>query len=1131
VTTCRSCGRENLGGGRYCAACGSELDLIAAAGEERKVVTVLFCDLVDFTARFDGADPEDVRETLAAYHDRVRREIERFGGTVEKFIGDAVMAVYGAPLAHEDDAQRAVLSALRIPVAVDELNRRLTEPLAVRIGVETGEAIVPVGQESSMQGLALGDVVNTTSRLQTIAPAGGVVVGERTFRLTGALFDFEPLDPVSVKGKAAPLRIWAVRGTRARFGDEAPRPPERPLVGRSRELQTLVGSFAAAVEGSSPHLVTIVGEPGIGKSRLLEELFSILDDRPDLVIWRQGRCLPYGEGVTFWALASIVKANAGIQEGDDADQARSKLSASVAAVIREPSEREWVSARLAPLIGLGEERDTSDRSESFSAWRRFLEAIAASYPLVIVIEDLHWADDALRAFVEHVVEWSMGVPLLILCTARFELFERDPRWGRTSRNSTVVSLSPLDELETARLLDDLLPPGAGPELRATLRDRAGGNPLFAQELARMIGERDPGAHGPDAGTMLFPETLQAVIAARLDTLPPDQKSLLQDASVVGRQFWPGALASVGERSPDTVMAILHELSRREIVRRSRDSSVEGQEEFLFAHALIRDVAYAQIPRRAKARKHVAAARWLERLAGERVSDHAEVLAHHLDSALDLSRAAGTVEGLEEIEATASAFWLMAGRRAMALDVTRAEACFDRALAPLPEGRPGRAPALLGKAESVLAAGRYGEAEAICAETIDAFRSLGDRIGEGAALDLMANVLWERGDVGACHQRLDRAVEILEAEPPGVELVEALTSMASVHLLSGRFRDAIAWCDRSQALASRLGADWLIPRALSFRGVARSLLGDPRGLEDLDEAQALAERSGMARANVLVFLVRAEIEWATDGPHRALEVVHRGEELAARRGLGDLLGGCRVLSLGPMFDLGLWDDVLAVGDGVSRRSEDLGGGYSATLVDPWIAQVHLWRGATRMASELAARGWERAQAMGEAQVFVPACVAAALIAVKTGRRDEALDIVGALERPSDFAFDWYQEQFVDEVVRVCVEAGDLELARRAIDRAKPTARRHHVSLVAAWASLDEAEGLAARALGRYLEAAIAWGSLGHTFAAARAWLGVGRVLAANDDPGAGAHLERARAGFEVLGASAAVEEVDLVATRR
>jgi class 3 adenylate cyclase len=439
MPACRACGQSNPDTARYCVACGTLL--VLGTREERKVVTVLFCDLVELTPEPGPADPEDVVATLTIFHGLVRREIQRFGGAMEKFIGDAVMAVYGAPISHEDDAQRALLSAMRILPAIEDHNRDHPDSLlAVRIGIATGEAIVALGAEVFGQGIATGDVVNTASRLQEVTPAGWVVVEDATYRVTKDKFVFDPLEPVHVKGKADPIRIWRARSSRARFGAELQQPPSTAFVDREDELELLKRTFARAVRERSVQLVTLIGEPGIGKSRLLREFFAYTDDLPQLQFWRQGRCLPYGEGVTFWALGAIVKAQAGILESDGPEEAEAKLTTAVEAVVEGPAEREWIRGSLAPLIGLsGRKPEEADRAESFSAWRRFLEAIASTSPLILVFEDVHWADPGLLDFVERFVDWSTGVPILVVCTARPELFERTPGWGGGKRNSSTIS--------------------------------------------------------------------------------------------------------------------------------------------------------------------------------------------------------------------------------------------------------------------------------------------------------------------------------------------------------------------------------------------------------------------------------------------------------------------------------------------------------------------------------------------------------------------------------------------------------------------------------------------------------------------------------------------------------------------
>ena len=1100
---------------------------------ERKVVTILFCDLVGFTSRFDLADPEDVQQALAAYHAAVVREIERFGGTPEKFIGDAVMAVYGAPLAHEDDAQRAVFSALRIPRVIEELNAASPDlALAVRVAVETGEAVVTPGADMYRKGIAIGDVVNTASRLQALAPVGGVVVGERTHRLTRDVFEFDELAPVVVKGKADPLPLWSVRGARSRFGTDAEHRPSTPFVGREDELELLKRTFARAVREPSVQLVTLMGEPGVGKSRLIREFFAHVDDQPDPVAWRQGRCLPYGEGVTFWALGQIVKAHAGILESDVAREAREKLTLAVGALGVEPSEQEWIQARLAPLVGLAEPQgEGTDRTEAFSAWRAFLEAIAALRPLVLVIEDAHWADAPLLGFVEHVVEWSAPVPLLILCSARPELFERDPRWGGGKRNSTTLSLSPLSHEETRRLVETLMPAEASPELHDLLVDRVGGNPLFAEEFARMLRERaitgEREAPPTDAARGLpLPESLQAIIAARLDTLPVGLKTLLQDASVVGKIFWPGALAAMGGSDVETVRASLHELTHRELVRPSRVSSVKDESEYSFSHSLIRDVAYGQIPRGPRAAKHVAAAEWIEQLAGERVSEYAELLANHYERALHLARSAGTID-VSTLEEATRRQWVMAGDRSMVLDVSTAEAFFERALQILSSGDPARADLLARKAEAAFYAGRYEDAQTMYEEALADFRARGELLGAGACLDWLATVQWEQGDTAGCRERLAEAVEVLETQPPGAELVECYASLASDRLVNGHFDEAVAWAQRGVDLADRLAIEHLRPRPLSYRGMARCYLGDGDGLDDIRASLAVTERLGISRENARVLLILAEVQWASDGPTAGLEATQRGADLAERRGLGEMLIGCRTTSLGPLFDLGRWDELLAVADEVIARSRDSGGNYAALMAMPWQAQVLLWRGERDRAREISTDLIALAREIRDPQVLVPASVSAALVTAHNGDTDGAMGLVVQLDDIPEVSIDWYREQTLADLSRICAMAGAAEAGERFLSRAAPVTLRHRLAVHTAQATLMESFGDPIQAADLYDEAAARWSDYGHVPEVGHTLLGAGRCLARLGRPEASDRLLRARKIFEGLEASVLVAEADRV----
>jgi class 3 adenylate cyclase len=637
MLTCFVCGQDNPSGARFCLACGAALAAPEQLREERKVVTVLFADLVGFTSRAEQLDPEDVRAVLAPYWQRLRSELERFGGTVEKFIGDAVMALFGAPVSREDDPERAVRAALAIRDWARE-----EEGLQVRIAVTTGEALVLLGaRPSEGEGMAAGDVVNTAARLQAAAPVNGVLVAESTFRATRDVIDYEEREPVVAKGKAEPIRVWEAVNARSRLGMDLEQRALLPLVGRTRELDALLGAFDRACEAREPQLVTLVGAPGIGKSRLVAELFQRIEAMPVLVWWRQGRALPYGDGVSFWALGEMVKAQAGIQENDALDVARQKLWESVDNAVG-GDDREWVMQKLLPLIG-AEPPEGDSQSESFSAWRRYLEGLAEEHPLVLVFEDLHWADDGLLDFVDNLADWSSGVPLFVVGTARPELLDRRPGWGGGKLNATTLALAPLADAEAAQIISRVLEQALlSADTQQLLLERAGGNPLYAEQFARLYVERG------SAEDLPLPETIQGIIAARLDGLAPDEKRLLQDAAVLGKVFWSGGAAALAGLDAHALEQALHSLERKGLVRRERRSAVSGEDEFAFRHVLVRDVAYGQIPRADRGQKHVRAARWIEGLG--RAEDHAEHVAHHYGAAIELARAAGSVDTTLEEDA-------------------------------------------------------------------------------------------------------------------------------------------------------------------------------------------------------------------------------------------------------------------------------------------------------------------------------------------------------------------------------------------------------------------------------------------------------------------------------------------------
>ena len=458
MLVCSRCARENPDDARFCNACGAPLASETRTREERKIVTAVFVDLVGSTARAERLDPEDVRAVLRRYHETLRRDLERYGGTVEKFIGDAVVAVYGAPTAHEDDPERAVRAALAARESIAALNDRDDAlDLHVRVGVATGEALVALDARAAEgESMVAGDVMNTAARIQAAAPVDGILVGAATHRATERVIVYREHAAIDAKGKAEPVEAWEAieaLGRVAGLGDD----PSSPLVGREHERALLLGAFARVRVERSTQLVTLVGVPGIGKSRLVVELREAVADDEEIITWRYGRCLPYGEGVTFWALGEIVKAQAGVRENDAAPLAAEKLGRAVADIVHE-GDRRWVEASLRPLVGLApEDVALADRrTELLAGWRIFLESLAEQRPLVLVIDDLQWADDGLLDFVDSLVDLVEGVPMLVVCCARPELLERRPDWGGGKRNALTVSLGPLPEGDVARLVQSLL---------------------------------------------------------------------------------------------------------------------------------------------------------------------------------------------------------------------------------------------------------------------------------------------------------------------------------------------------------------------------------------------------------------------------------------------------------------------------------------------------------------------------------------------------------------------------------------------------------------------------------------------------------------------------------------------------
>ncbi len=1092
MLVCPRCGEENSDRARFCIRCGSPLAPAEPRGEERRIVTVLFCELEGVDER---ADPEDLRRILSPYHAALRREIERHGGTVDKFMGPVVLGLFGAPIAHEDDPERAVRAALQIAEVVPELGTDERGRRRVRIGLNTGEAVVARPGTGPQIGEAVtGDVVNTASRIMTSATPGEIVVGEPTYRVIAHAFRVEARQAVRVKGKADPLELWRVVEARSRMGvDLRPRTPT-PFVGRREERAMLETAFRRVVHESTVQLITVAGEPGVGKTRLVHELGLLVDEHPDLVRWRQGRCLPYGEGISFWAFGEIVKAEAGILESDPPEEASAKLAGALEPLVENAAERDWIRARLAPLAGVEGGPDVP-REELFAAWRRFVEALAAHAPTVLVFEDVQWADDALLAFIDYLADRVVGLPLLLCCTARPELYERHPSWGGGRRNASSLMLPPLSPQETSMLLSALLEHVVLPaETQAALLERSGGNPLYAEEFVRMLRDQGIVAAGGGrpsvaGGPIPVPQTVQLLIGARLDTLPPDHKALLQDAAVAGKVFWRGLAASMAGVAPERADAMLHELVRREFVRPSRTSSVRGEEEFAFWHVLVQDVAYGQIPRAIRGRKHLAVASWIREVAGERVSDLAELLAHHYGQALELTRAAGGRTA--ELRALTGRALLIAGERAKRLDTSRAETLFRRARAVLLDGDRDRTRALAEAADAAASAGRFDAAERDFLAAIDEYRAVGDLLGLGETMARRAAI--PTRSESEAQELLREAIGILERRGSGAELVRAYSRMSGHLYVVGDNAGAIEWAEKALSLADEIGLDDEQVLALQYRGAARSQTADEGGLEDLRRALELGLGLGLGEETAIAYNNLALQVWAWVGPGEARRLYDEMTAFCRVRGFATLEMWAIAGSLECLFDIGDWDTLLERAERMLEWDRAHGNTRLGILGTSMVAWVALRRDDVRRAGELAPQVLARARELAYAEFLVPALMLGAELAHLRGDAHEAASLTDEFLSVSETQPE-YRRAFLPLAVRLLVAEDRFDRACALVEGAEgPASKRQELSVLTARAVLDEAAGQDERATERYRTAVAAWTDYDFPLERGRCGLGAGRTL--------------------------------------
>ena len=908
---CQACGTPNPPKARFCGECGARLAGTAALARpaaepvpsvaERRLVSVLFADLVGFTSLAEHRDAEEVRDMLSRYFDLARGVVERHGGTIEKFIGDAVMAVWGAPTSHEDDAERAVRAGLELVSAVRELG----PSVLARAGVLTGEAAVTIGAVG--EGMVAGDMVNTASRLQAAAPAGAVLVGEATMHAASRAIAFEEAGGQLLKGKAAPVPAWrALRVVAKRGGRGRSEAVEAPFVGREDELRLLKDLYHTTARDRRIRLVSVTGQGGIGKSRLAWEFLKYIDGLVETVYWHHGRSPSYGSGITFWALGEMVRERAGLAEADDEATTRARIAESAARWIPDEQERRWVEPALLALLGV-DDPPAGGQDRLFAAWRTFFERIAAEDPVMMVFEDLQWADSGLLAFIDHLLDWSRGVPIYVLALARPELLEVRPDWGAGKRNFTSLALEPLSPEAMRALLAGLVP-GLSADAAARIIARADGVPLYAVEIVRMLAaqgslEAADGVYQPvgDLADVAVPETLHSLIAARLDALDPVDRALVQAAAVLGQAFTVDGLAAVASLDAAEVERRLVALVRRELLVRDLDPRSVERGQFAFVQSLVREVAYSTLARRDRKARHLAAARHFETLMDHEL---AGALAAHY-----LAAYRNATEGPEAdaLAAQARIALRAAGDRAVGLGAQGQALGFYRDALEVTIEPVDRAALLERAGTAASAAASHEEAERLLAAAIELLRTAGDRSGAARVTGSLADAMFGR-------YRLDAALTLVESaasefanlgEDPGY--ASLLGQLARFQMLRQvGFAAAVATADRALAIAERLDRVDLVADALVTRGVALTSMGRAyEGIGCLETGLRLAERHGLLGTEI-----RARTNLGgplTDhDPRAAFDVSRVGLELARR--FGHRLGVSMLIvnaSTGAM-ETGEWD---------------------------------------------------------------------------------------------------------------------------------------------------------------------------------------------------------------------------------
>ena len=1076
AAACPNCGAPFDPGDAFCGECGTALTGTATAAPgrgqagaaptaqaalaERRLVTVLFADLVGFTPFAEERDAEDVRDTLTRYFELASDVIGRYGGTVEKFIGDAVMAVWGAPTAREDDAERAVRAALDLVDAV----KALGPTIQARAGVLTGEAAVTVG--ATNQGMVAGDLVNTAARLQSVALPGTVLVGEATQRAASAAIAFEEAGDQALKGKQAPVTAYrALRVVAQRGGGGRSDLPEPPFVGRDEELRLLKDLIASTGRDRRSRLVSITGPAGIGKSRLAWELEKYIDGISETIYWHRGRSPSYGEGVTFWALGEMVRRRLHLAEDDDEATSRERIDATIAEFIADEEDRRWVKPALLTLLGLAP-APAGGRDVLFAAWRIFFERVAERGTTVLLFEDLQWADTGLLDFIEYLLEWSRTSPLLVVALARPELFDRRPDWGADVRNLTRLGLEPLSDDAMRELLDGFVP-GLPRHAISAILARADGMPLYAVETVRALVAdgrlvREGAIYRPAGalGEVAIPETLRSLIASRLDALDPADRSLVADAAVLGQSFTPAGLGAISGHDPAELEPRLRALVRREIFEVEADPRSPERGQYGFVQSLIREVAYGTLAKRERRARHLAAARYFEALGDDEL---AGALASHYLAAHEAS-----AEGAEADAVAIQARIALSGAadRAAALGGHEQAVAFLRSAAAITDNPVERSTLLRRAAWSANARSHHDEARALAEEALAASEQGDDRAGMGLAQALLGEILMDAGLIRESRAVLDAAAAALPESGMDEPRAEVYSNLSRVLMRLTESGPAVAAADVALPLAERLDLDRVVAETLNNKGSALGQIGRRReGKALLRAAVDVARGGGHLAAEIRAL---ANMAANIEDPLESSTVNRQAFDLAMRVGNLNLARWSREALRFSKFLLAEdWDEPLA--ESWADVDASFGGGSSLNDEARWISTtvtMRMHRG--QPVDDLLARLEVIASEVSDPSVPAEVLASQASLALVAGEYARAGRLnLEAADLGSQITF-----IYLSFAVRALLMAGDVEGARLAATRHRAESPGNLIDTtldVAAQAGIDALDGHVDEAVAGYREA--------------------------------------------------------------